>query len=29
MTKHGHTKYVRDNEKGLKALQNAFRPKEK
>ena len=27
MTKYGHTKYVRDNEKGLKALQNAFRPK--
>ena len=26
--KYGHTKYVRDNEKGLKALLNAFRPKE-
>lgn len=26
--KYGHTKYVRDNEKGLKALQNAFKPKE-
>lgn len=27
--KYGHTKYVRDNEKGLKALLNAFKPKEK
>jgi len=27
-SKYGHTKYVRDNEKGLKALLNAFRPKE-
>ena len=26
--KYGHTKYVRDNEKGLKALLNAFKPKE-
>jgi hypothetical protein len=29
MAKYPHTKYVRDNEKGLKALQNAFKPKEK
>lgn len=28
-TKYGHTKYVRDNEKGLKALLNAFKPKDK
>jgi tetratricopeptide (TPR) repeat protein len=27
MGKYGHTQYVRDNEKGLKALQNAFKPK--
>lgn len=27
--KYGHTKYVRDNEKGLKALLNAFKPKDK
>ena len=27
MTKYPNTKYVRDNEKGLKALQNAFKPK--
>ena len=27
--KYGHTRYVRDNEKGLKALLNAFKPKEK
>jgi hypothetical protein len=27
--KYAHTKYVRDNEKGLKALLNAFKPKEK
>lgn len=26
--KYGHTKYVRDNQQGLKALLNAFRPKE-
>jgi len=26
--KYGHTKYVRENEKGLKALLNAFKPKE-
>src|SRR5262245_12354604 len=26
--KYGHTKYVRDDEKGLKALLNAFKPKE-
>ncbi|HKS16348.1 MAG TPA: tetratricopeptide repeat protein [Planctomycetota bacterium] len=28
-TKYAQTKYVRDNEKGLKALLNAFKPKEK
>ena len=27
--KYAGTKYVRDNEKGLKALLNAFKPKEK